>query len=143
MAIAKDTIASDSVFIAEPWSPEPGNYLETAIKNKALQCTYGLPASEAGMRYWWFKSSKTFRTRFDTQFIAEKHTIAIKLGVGETEAYFQYLDGAALGAEGYSLWTVAILLDDIWVYIESFNYQTLADGNRAIEAAIAEAIATK
>ena len=129
--VAVQDYVPDSVFIDTPWEPAPGTDLAAALDAGGVACSYGLQEAEIGTTVLWANGSDLFASR-TAQWEADGYQRVDVEGADEAWALFEKTE-----VESH-LWIVSLLVDGVWIHINTTFLSDLEEARALIDAAIRE-----
>ena len=121
-----------SVFIDTPWEPVPDTDLAAAIDAGGVACSYGIQEAEVGATILWAPAEGTFDVRRE-QWKSDGQT-AVDIPGADEAWVLQEIIG-----EDNHVWTINVLVDDVWIQINATFLQDLTEAQPLVDAAIAAA----
>lgn len=119
-----------SFFIDTPWEPAPNTDLAAAINAGGVACSYGIQEAEVSATILWAPAENTFAER-RTQWLTDGQRQVEIAGTDEAWALEE------VNGEERHLWTLNLLVDDVWISINATFLPDLSEAQPLIDAVIA------
>lgn len=119
------------------WQPTAGTELADFLNNDGIACSYGLQSAEIGATIKWVSGAQQlFSNRVDGWMQQGYRKVDIP-NIPPAPTYFLYKPQSA--SQEFQIWQVQILVNDLWISINSSYLHTLNEGASLIKAALASA----
>ena len=118
------------MFIDTPWDPAPDTDIAAAIDAGGVACSYGIQEAEVGATILWAPAEGTFDVRREQWKSNGQTQVDVP---GTTEAWVLQ---ETVGKDNH-VWTINVLVDDVWIQINATFLQDLAEAQPLVNATIA------